>query len=250
MTENAILRVLPQTTKSSEASSMKPIPRPMPSISYIVARSNPGGVIGCENRLPWKLRTDMKFFRKVTEGHVVIMGRKTYESLGRPLPNRMNIVLSRSAEANKDNLLWVDTLESALYAADIYSILNECPEIIVIGGAQIYQIFSELFTKIYLTEVYHHFASGDAYFNTQFDKREWETVERISHTASDVDEHDFTISVMVRKRKYIRHRADSEFFVGNDHGDIRSLLPRVREKLRIESPIESMQQSIFPMLVA
>lgn len=210
---------------------MKPIERLMPSISYIVARSSPGGVIGCENQLPWKLKTDMKFFRSVTQGHVVIMGRKTFESLGRPLPNRTNIVLSTEKGAHFENTIWVNTREMALYIADFYSIIAGKSEIFVIGGAQIYKVFDQLFTKIYLTEVFHHFPNGDAYFNTKFDLREWDVIQNQKHTASELDEFDFQILVMDKKRKYTRVRNISEFYVDNEVPQIKKDLPKLTKNL-------------------
>lgn len=78
----------------------------LPSISYVVARSVPGYVIGNENRLPWHLKTDLKRFKQITIGHPIIMGRKTHLSIGRPLPGRVNIVLSRKADKNVENDFW------------------------------------------------------------------------------------------------------------------------------------------------
>ncbi|WP_082476609.1 dihydrofolate reductase [Methylobacterium sp. Leaf99] len=194
---------------------MKPIERPMPSISYIVARSSPGGVIGCENQLPWKLKTDMKFFRSVTQGNAVIMGRKTFESLGRPLPNRTNIILSTEKSGLADGTIWVNTPENALYIADLFSILGARTEIFVIGGAQIYKVFTSMFTKIYLTEVFHQFQGGDAFFRNKFDRREWDIVQENTYPASDQDEFPFRICVMEKKIKYTRNRDITEFYVNN-----------------------------------
>src|SRR4051812_25404518 len=105
------------------------IRRVMPSISFVVARSWPQRIIGFENKLLWRLKTDMRFFRNTTQGHAVIMGRKTFESIGKPLPNRLNIVLSRDPGNNSDNLKWVSDRESALFFADCFSILNGKKEV-------------------------------------------------------------------------------------------------------------------------
>src|SRR5882724_3180559 len=122
----------------------------MPSISFIVARSSPGNVIGYENKLPWHLKSDLKRFREITTGHVVIMGRATFESIGRPLPNRTNIVLSRnpaltnSGGINFDEgtqLTWTNTFEDALLTADIISICRQKSDIFVIGGEAMYKLF-------------------------------------------------------------------------------------------------------------
>ncbi|WP_375456985.1 dihydrofolate reductase [uncultured Methylobacterium sp.] len=228
---------------------MKPIERIMPSISYIVARSNPGGVIGCENQLPWRLKTDMKFFRSVTENHVVIMGRKTLESLGRPLPKRVNIVLSSKKGVDTENLLWADSKEMALYLADFISILKESSQIIVIGGAQIYGLFRDLFTKIYLTEVFHNFEKGDAYFAEQFDMREWNSIENRDYKKSEFDEFDFSISILERKIKYTRHRKLEDFFVAESMDQTRERIEEFREKFRRTKQLDE-RQILLPLLVA
>lgn len=232
-----------------KTASMKPIERRMPSVAYIVARSNPGDVIGCENHLPWRLKTDMKFFRSVTEGHVVIMGRKTFESLGRPLPKRLNIVISRSPGQDAENLLWADSPEMALHLADFFSIIKEKSQIIVIGGAQIYKMFCDQFTKVYLTEVFHSFECGDAYFNQKFDLREWSVVQEKEYEQSDDDEFPFKISVLDRKNKYTRHRKISEFFVGAKSDRLLPHFPVFRSKIeRDDMNIE--EQIKLPLLVA
>lgn len=232
-----------------KTASMKPIERRMPSVAYIVARSNPGDVIGCENHLPWRLKTDMKFFRSVTEGHVVIMGRKTFESLGRPLPKRLNIVISRRPGQDDENLLWADSPEMALYLADFFSIIRGKSQIIVIGGAQIYKMFCEQFTKIYLTEVYHHFECGDAYFDQKFDMREWAVVQERYYDKSEDDEFPFKISVLDCKRKYTRHRKVSDFFVGSKSHELMKHLPVFQSKIE-KGDIDSEEQISLPLLVA
>ncbi|MGU3421902.1 dihydrofolate reductase [Methylobacterium sp. D54C] len=228
---------------------MKPIERTMPSISYIVARSNPGDVIGCENELPWKLKTDLKFFRSVTVGHAVIMGRKTLESLGRPLPNRINIVLSTKGGENRDNLYWAKSPEDALFIADFFSIIQGNSQIIVIGGAQIYLVFKQLFTKIYLTEVQHRIDCGDAYFKERFDLREWVLISKQEFKASDIDEYDFNISILERRNKYTRHRKLEEFLVREKPDVSKKDLEEFPEKF-INPPAETKSQGNLSLLVA
>ncbi|GLS43899.1 hypothetical protein GCM10007884_18850 [Methylobacterium brachythecii] len=191
----------------------------------------------------------MRFFRKVTENHVVIMGRKTFESLGRPLPNRINIILSRSNEADGKDLFWATNREMALFLADTHSILKEKSEIIVIGGAQIYKIFSDLFTKIYLTEVFHQIENGDAHFTERFDKRYWAVTESQSWPASDHDQYPFEINVLERRNKYVRHREISDFYVGNQKDKVSSFLPVLADKLSKPTPEEN-RQAILPLKVA
>lgn len=185
----------------------------MPSIAFVVARSHPENVIGCENRLPWKLRTDMQFFKNVTEHHAVIMGRKTFDSIGRPLPNRMNIVISRSEGNSSNNLIWVKDRESALFFADFYSIAAQRTQLIIIGGEQVYEVFEDLVNKIFLTEVFAKFPDGDARFDFSIDHRKWKTIDEKDYLKSEIDEFPFRISVYERRLKTVRQRDISEFLV-------------------------------------
>src|SRR6266852_4875040 len=118
---------------------------PMPSLSFIVARSRPRNVIGCDNKLPWHLKSDLTRFKKITMGHVIIMGRKTFQSIGRVLPGRTNLVLSRHSpeveqrtiwSLNETNLLWSKSREEALFLADFISIAREKSDFFVIGGGE------------------------------------------------------------------------------------------------------------------
>ena len=231
-----------------ESSEMKPIERLMPPISYIVARSNPGGVIGCENELPWKLRTDLKFFKSVTKGHVIIMGRRTLESLGRPLPNRVNIVLSTNPGEDRDNLIWAKDRETALHLADVISILRGYNQIIVVGGAQIYKLFADLFTKIYLTEVYADLQCGDAYFKENFDRREWNVINKREYKSSEFDQYDFSISMLEKRIKYTRHKSLDSFYVRDEFYRAKTDFSTFVEKFKVSSFEE--EQILLPMLVA
>ncbi len=126
----------------------------MKKISIIVAIDE-NGLIGKRNGLPWKLPADLKHFKDLTTGHIVIMGRKTYESIGKPLPNRTNIVISRNL--NIPGCTTVKSLEEATAA------VPDDQEIFVMGGAEIYKQFLPFTQKIYLTRVYHKF-DGDIFF--------------------------------------------------------------------------------------
>jgi len=191
----------------------------MPSIAFVVARSYPQRIIGCDNKLPWRLKTDLKFFRSVTEGHAVIMGRKTFDSIGHPLPNRLNIVLSRRDGNNTTNLIWVKNRESALFFADFFSVINERTQVVVIGGAEVYGIFLDLVNKIFLTEVFGKFECGDAYFHEQFDLRKWKSIEEKDYPRTDDDDFPFRISVMERRLKTVRQRELSEFLTKDNITD-------------------------------
>lgn len=195
----------------------------LPSISFIVARSVPGNVIGCENELPWRLKNDLKRFRELTTNHAVIMGRKTYESIGRPLPNRLSVVLSRSLAGTetkipekKAKVVFVGSLEEALFRSDNYSLANGLNDIFVIGGAEIYRLFEGLFNKIYLTEVIAPDVHGDAYFRFKFDRRKWGAVNIEEFSRSEDDEFPFRFLVFERKIKTVRHIDDYAYFTDQD----------------------------------
>jgi len=194
----------------------------LPSISYVVARSIPGYVIGLENRLPWRLQSDLKRFKQITFGHPIIMGRKTHLSIGRALPGRTNIVLSRRADPNIANdfwqktdtaVVWAGNLASALYFADVIAIARDRKDIFVIGGAEMYSIFYRLFNKIYLTEVLTgKQLAGDASFRFRIDKRQWETFVDENFPAGPNDQYPSRYRVLERKRKWVRYVEINEFY--------------------------------------
>lgn len=185
----------------------------MPSASFVVARSYPDQVIGCDNQLPWKLRTDLRRFRKLTEDHVVIMGRKTLDSIGRPLPNRVNIVVTRSAPDPMPGVEFVKSLEDAVFLADFYSICRGRDNFFVIGGDQIYSSFleKEMYNKIYLTEVFSGALKGDAFFRYEFDMRKWNVEEEIDYPKSEFDEFPFRFVTYSKRARFVRYRTKSEF---------------------------------------
>ena len=161
-------------------------------ISLIVAAAE-NGVIGKDNKLPWHLPDDLKRFKELTKGHTIIMGRKTYESIGRPLPDRRNIVLSSTmkpiegAEVSSD----IDALLSMLDTS-----LPEDEEVFIIGGSDLFnQWLEDRFTpivasRVYLTRV-HADIEGDAIF-PDLDGDQWQEVEQIEHAADDKHEHAFS----------------------------------------------------------
>jgi dihydrofolate reductase len=190
----------------------------LPSISYIVARSSPDNIIGRKNELPWHLRTDLQRFKTYTSGHAIVMGRKTHLSIGRPLPGRVNIILTRNSEFDSKNsfwhrdettLLWAENLESALFFADVMSIAKGKSDFFVIGGAEMYQIFRRLFNKIYLTEVLTKDAlklePEDAVFAYKFDNRKWKTLKTVDVPAGPNDDFPSTFTILERKTKYVRY---------------------------------------------
>jgi dihydrofolate reductase len=176
----------------------------LPSISCVVARSYPDRVIGCENQLPWRLKTDLQNFKKTTKGHAVIMGRKTFDSIGRPLPNRKNIILSKQNNFTNADVEIANSFEQALFSADVYSISESVRDIFIIGGDQIYRVFEEFINKVYLTDVFTGKISGDAFFDFDFDKRQWKTISETEYPKTDVDEFPFRLTVLERRRKTVR----------------------------------------------
>jgi len=193
-----------------------PVSLRLPSITYVVARSSPDNVIGRKNQLPWHLRTDLQRFKRITMGHVIVMGRNTFVSIGRPLPGRVNIVLSSQPLADGRNqfwnfgetaLLWAKSREDALFLADIISLTKEKKEFFVIGGQQLYTAFEDLFNKVHLTEVLTGSPSepGDAVFSFKIDRRQWKTLEETEVPVGPHDELPSRYSVLERKTKTVRY---------------------------------------------
>ena len=141
-------------------------------ISLIAAVSK-NGVIGEKNSLIWKLPEDMKRFRQLTAGKPVIMGRKTFESIGKPLPNRKNIIITRDKNYRAEGCIAVHSVDDALKAG------KGAEEIMVIGGAQIYKQFLPIANRMYLTFIDKDF-EGDAYF-PEYNKNEWKEISREEH---------------------------------------------------------------------
>jgi dihydrofolate reductase len=149
----------------------------MPLVSLIVAAAA-NGVIGCDNQMPWHLPEDLAHFKRLTLGHPVVMGRKTYESilaaLGKPLPGRTNIVVTRQAGFAAPGCIVAASLDAALAAA-----ARAAEEIFVIGGAEIYRLALERADRVYLTRIDAAF-DGDATFPA-LDPAAWRETERENH---------------------------------------------------------------------
>ena len=137
-------------------------------VSIIVAVAQ-NGTIGDKNALLWHISEDLRFFKRTTSGHPVIMGRKTYDSLGRPLPNRTNVVISRTAE-HIEGCTIARSLEEAI------AMFPEEEEIFIIGGAQIYALALDVADRFYLTRVEHDY-EGDTKF-PEWDESQWQLVEQ------------------------------------------------------------------------
>lgn len=162
---------------------------PRPRISIIAALAE-NGVIGRDNRLPWHLPDDLKHFRRLTIGHPVIMGRRNYESLGRPLPDRLNIVVTRDPGYAAPGCRVAHSLAQAFEAA------AGAGEIFVIGGGELYAQTLERADRLYLTCV-HARVEGDTRF-PDFDPGAWREVERVRHEADD--RHPYAFSFVTLER--------------------------------------------------
>lgn len=141
----------------------------------IIAAVASNRVIGINNALPWRLPEDLKRFRALTMGHHIIMGRKTYESLGRLLPGRTTVIVSRSRDYVVPGALVADSLKTAL------ALCGDDTEVFVIGGAQLYRDGLPLADRLYLTEIAAEFA-GDAHF-PDYERFSWQEIFRESHVS-------------------------------------------------------------------
>ena len=165
-------------------------------ISLIVALSQ-NHVIGRNNNLPWYLPNDLKYFKQVTMGLPIIMGRKTFESIGKPLPGRTNIVITRNAQWNADGVRVVASIEEGIKLAEAISEIDGRDELMVIGGDQIYRLALPLVDRLYLTEVHAH-VEGDAYF-PEFDRSRWDEIAREDYQASEPNPYDYSFVVYDRR---------------------------------------------------
>ena len=150
----------------------------------LVAAVAKNGVIGRDGGMPWQLSTDLKRFKRDTMGKPVIMGRKTFESIGKALPGRLNIVISRS-EFVAENVVHAGSLEAALFIAQGWAAQNEADEICVIGGGQLYSAAFDLASKLYITEVLAE-PEGDTHF-PQISPDEWRIFETLDVAAGEKD---------------------------------------------------------------
>lgn len=158
-------------------------------ISVIVAVAE-NGTIGDKNTLLWHIKEDMKHFRSLTTGHPVVMGRKTYDSLGRPLPNRRNVVITRQDIA-------IEGCEIAHSLEEALALFTPDEEVFVIGGAQIYAEAMPLADRFYLTVVEHPY-EGDTAFPA-WDREAWQLVESARFEQGETYPHPFRFETYERK---------------------------------------------------
>jgi dihydrofolate reductase len=158
--------------------------------SLVVAMAR-NRVIGRDNALPWRLPAELAHFKRVTMGHPIIMGRKTYESIGKPLPGRMNIVVSRNRGFTAPGVTVVDSLESAYAAA------GDAEEVSIIGGTSLFEAALSTADCIHLTEVEAD-VEGDTWF-PKFDRGEWTEREIARHPADEKHAYPFRILQLERR---------------------------------------------------
>ena len=158
-------------------------------LSIIVAVAD-NGVIGSGNQLPWRLPDDLKRFKALSLGKPIVMGRKTYDSIGRPLPGRLNVVISRRPGLEIPGCTVVTSIDEAIAAA------QPAPEVVIVGGADIYRQVLPQVQIIHLTRV-HANVAGDVLF-PQLQEHEWREVAKEYHPADERHAHAFTFSTLER----------------------------------------------------
>jgi dihydrofolate reductase len=161
----------------------------MKNISIIVA-TDTENAIGKNNQLLWHLPKDLQFFKKTTSGYPIIMGRKTFDSIGKPLPNRRNIVISRQANLKIEGVEVYHKLNDALKACE------EEKELFIIGGGEIYKQALPLAQKIYLTKVNHKF-DADTYFPS-IDAEDWKVIEKEDNFKDEKHQFDYSFIILER----------------------------------------------------
>jgi len=164
-------------------------------LAVIVAAAQ-NGVIGKNNALPWHLPEDLRYFKRVTMGKPIVMGRKTFESIGRPLPGRTNIVITRAAHWNAEGIKVVHSLDQALALAEEIARIDGATELMVIGGAEVYRAALPRADRLYFTEVQAE-VEGDARL-PDIDWSAWTEVSRERFDASEDNPFPYSFAVFER----------------------------------------------------
>jgi dihydrofolate reductase len=162
-------------------------------ISLVVAASE-NNAIGKNNQLLWHLPNDLKFFKNTTWGSVVVMGRKTFESVNKPLPGRTNIVITQQANWNAENVIVASSLDDAIQKAHA----TNCKEIFIIGGGEIYKQSLPLADKVYLTRV-HTQIDGDTFFPV-LNETDWTLISNENFEADEKHLYNYTFQIFERKK--------------------------------------------------
>lgn len=178
-------------SQQNEISDPKGVFDSLVPVAMIVAMAN-NRVIGVEGKLPWYLPEDLKFFKRITQAKPLVMGRKTYASIGKPLPNRLNVVVTRNAEFSHEGVRVCHDLPAALTLADQHATIEAAEEIMVMGGGEIYRQALPFAQRLYITEVDID-VEGDATF-PDFDPSEWQEVQRVAgQPAEGQPSYDFVV---------------------------------------------------------
>lgn len=164
----------------------------------IIAALAENRVIGVNNRLPWHLSADLKHFKALTLGKPVVMGRKTYESIGKPLPERRNIIVSRNPDLRIPGCEVVGSLEQSL------ALFDDQQEVMLIGGAQLFAQALPLTDRLYLTLIHQAFP-GDSFF-PEWDSQQWQEVERVDCAAQGNNPYSFSFVTFERLLKPVQAR--------------------------------------------
>lgn len=162
----------------------------------MIAAMGKNRVIGLDNKMPWHLPADLQWFKKVTLGSPIIMGRKTYDSIGRPLPGRLNIILSRNKNLKIEGCSVVNSLDAAIQLAKESD--NTKDEIFITGGSHLYNKFVSKADRLYLTLIDEEF-EGDTYF-PDYTEFNWENVSEIFNSSDDKNPHSYTFLTLDRIR--------------------------------------------------
>ena len=167
-------------------------------ISIIAALGN-NRIIGNKNSLPWSLPSDMEHFKKLTMGKPIIMGQKTFESIGKALPDRENIILSRDLNYSIPGCQVAHSLDEAIELAEKSSLGKKSQEVMICGGASVYVQYLPRAERMYLTFIDNDF-EGDVFF-PEFDVSDWQEVERVSCQSDQKNKYGYSFVVLERKKK-------------------------------------------------
>lgn len=168
----------------------------------LIAAVAENGVIGAGNAMPWHIPSDFAFFKSATLGKPVIMGRKTFESIGRPLPGRVNIVVSRQTDYQPDGVLVIDSLDAALAHAQAIAAADGAREVMVAGGATVYREAMQRADRLCISHVALS-PEGDAFF-PRIDPLEWIVVEERQPEPHPKDTASFRVRIYERRRTVVR----------------------------------------------
>ncbi|MFT6987504.1 MAG: dihydrofolate reductase [Psychromonas sp.] len=160
----------------------------------IIVATDDQGLIGKDNYLPWKLSADLQYFRRVTMGKPIIMGRNTHDSIGRVLPGRKNIIVTKNIDYQAEGCTVVHSVNDALLACE------QVEEAMVMGGASVYEQFLPKADKLYLTQVHASVSGGDTWFPEWY-KNEWSEISREDYLADDKNVYDYSFIVYEKVKK-------------------------------------------------